>query len=72
MTELRWIPHDLNIADSLTKLHGHGESLQSMLRYGQVRFQQTQALLDQRAEERQTMGYNPRPKRQGNAAPEPL
>eukprot|EP00971_Amphidinium_carterae_P288170 5721106-Amphidinium_carterae.1 len=64
-TDLRWLPHDLNVADSLTKLHGHGETLQELLQNGHVTFYRAQDLLKSRAEERETLGYNPRPKRQG-------
>eukprot|EP00971_Amphidinium_carterae_P204740 4063280-Amphidinium_carterae.1 len=63
--ELRWLPHELNVADSLTKLNGHSESLQRLIVDGRITFNRVGDILQNRQEERQRLGYNSRPKRSG-------
>eukprot|EP00971_Amphidinium_carterae_P117580 2329471-Amphidinium_carterae.1 len=63
--ELRWLPHELNVADSLTKLNGHSESLQRLIVDGKVTFTRVGDVLQNRQDERQRLGYNSRPKRSG-------
>eukprot|EP00971_Amphidinium_carterae_P205052 4069609-Amphidinium_carterae.1 len=63
--ELRWLPHELNVADSLTKLNGHSESLQRLIVDGTVTFTRASDILQNRHEERQRLGYNSRPNRSG-------
>eukprot|EP00971_Amphidinium_carterae_P333663 6468495-Amphidinium_carterae.2 len=66
--ECRWLPHTHNIADALTKLHGHGELLQQVIEEGRITLKAEEEMMNERANEREALGYNKRPKRSGIAA----
>eukprot|EP00971_Amphidinium_carterae_P263411 5226255-Amphidinium_carterae.1 len=62
---LRWIPHDSNVADAFTKLHGNAEPLLSLLDKGYITLIDEEAELSRRKEWREEHGgrQNPRSKR---------
>jgi len=58
----RWVPHDRNPADALTKFVGaHLPPLMHLLKTNTFRIQQEEQELKERSEVRATKGYNPRP-----------
>eukprot|EP00971_Amphidinium_carterae_P092564 1833192-Amphidinium_carterae.1 len=63
--ECRWLPHQLNVSDVLTKTGGHGEELQRLLQSCRIRFRVPENVLEERAQERAAQGFNSRPKRSG-------
>jgi len=57
----RWIPHDKNPADALTKVHNaHSQPMEDMLRSHTFTIVHEDIVLDQRGKEREEKGYNPR------------
>ncbi len=57
----RWIPHDKNPADALTKVHNaHSQPLEDMLRSHMLTIVHEDIVMDQRTKEREEKGYNPR------------
>ena len=59
----RWVPHDKNPADAMTKHEGsHSTPLIGLLEkhYWRLTFEEDE--LKQRAEVREKIGYNPRPR----------
>jgi len=62
----RWIPHNVNPADALTKLKGaHVEPLLSLLKTGFYHLQQEEAQLKERAAQKESLGAAPRLKASG-------
>eukprot|EP00971_Amphidinium_carterae_P352936 6492777-Amphidinium_carterae.1 len=60
---VRWQPHEWNVADPLTKLHGHTEPLVKLISTGLAQLLPECQHLESRAAEREEMGYNTRAKR---------
>eukprot|EP00971_Amphidinium_carterae_P331685 6465419-Amphidinium_carterae.1 len=60
---LRWQAHEWNVADLLTKLHGHAEPLLKLTYSGLAQLLPECQHLENRAVERQEQGYNSRSKR---------
>ena len=59
----RWVPHDKNPADALTKSEGaHVTPLMSLLRTATFRIREEAEELADRKEVRDELGYNPRPR----------
>ena len=59
----RWVPHDKNPADAMTKHEGsHATPLIAILEKHQRRLTFEEDEPTQRAEVRETLGYNPRPR----------
>ena len=59
----RWVPHDKNPADAMTKHEGsHATPLIAILEKHHWRLTFEEDELKQRAEVRETLGYNPRPR----------
>ena len=59
----RWLPHDKNPADGLTKFEGaHMVPLMDLLRTNQLRIIQEKDELRSREQVREQKGYNPRPR----------
>ena len=62
----RWVPHDKNPTDALTKVEGaHATPLLAMLRSCTFKIRAEQEELQHRAEVREELGYNPRPHHTG-------
>ena len=60
----RWVPHDLNPTDCMTKLKGNASQMLQLLRTGRYRLTEEAAELVKRKEYREATGMrNPRPKR---------
>eukprot|EP00971_Amphidinium_carterae_P306349 6087951-Amphidinium_carterae.1 len=63
---IRWIPHEHNPSDSMTKISANHECLMSMLQTSTVRLRPASEILEERKEYRETTGKsNPRPKNPG-------
>ena len=63
---VRWIPHNFNPADALTKLKGaHVQPLLDMLKTGFYHLQQEDVELKRRAEQKAELGAAPRLKHSG-------
>ena len=61
--KLRWLPHDRNPCDPLTKVKGaHTLPLVSLLRTHRMQLQDEKAVLDHHAELKEEHGYLPRPR----------
>jgi hypothetical protein len=59
----RWVPHELNIVDCLSKLKGNRKSMIDYLKRAQIRLQPEEEIMAEREKFRQETGkYNPRPK----------
>ena len=67
---VRWIPHELNAADALTKLHGHAQPLLDLMSTAQMTVCDEQQVLQQRQQWREDnqQRQNPRPKHRGPTA----
>ena len=62
----RWVPHDKNPTDALTKVEGaHATPLLQMLQKCMYQIRAEQEELQHRAEVREELGYNPRPRHTG-------
>jgi hypothetical protein len=60
----RWVPHDVNPTDCMTKLKGNASQMLQLLRTGSYRFTEEAAELVKRTEYREATGMRkPRPKR---------
>ena len=60
---MRWVPHDRNPADALTKHEGaHVVPLMQLLRTGHYKIREEQAELDTRKQVKTKLGYIPRPR----------
>ena len=59
----RWLPHDRNPADALTKFRGaHVEPLFHMLKHGKFHLKPETVELERKKQAKETLGYIPRPK----------
>eukprot|EP00971_Amphidinium_carterae_P166929 3308170-Amphidinium_carterae.1 len=69
---LRWQPHEWNVSDPMsgpmTKLHGNAEPLMKLIRSGLAQLLPEHTHLENRAVEREELGYNTRAKRHSAAA----
>jgi len=67
----RWIPHNFNPADALTKLKGaHMAPMMDLLKTGCYHLKTEEAQLKQRAAEKEKTGYAPRHKQKDSAGPQ--
>ena len=64
---VRWIPHELNASDALTKLHGHAQPLLDLLTSAKMMICDEQKVLQERKQwrEENSRQQNPRPKQRG-------
>ena len=59
----RWIPHEANVVDAMTKLKSNKRPLLKFLREAKIKLTPEKTILEERARYREETGkYNPRPK----------
>ena len=59
----RWLPHDRNPTDALTKFRGaHVEPLFRLLKDGKFHVKPEEVELERKKQAKETLGYVPRPK----------